>query len=680
MPQSPADPTEPTESDPITPLPSAPLRLSPAALRALELRCQSDVSRYESIFEPLRTKAREWRDFLDGNIQPTWTPFRDSSKVFIPLPRLVKAAAHSRIWQTIFQQKDVVVVESPMQESEAELAGFDLHGALKALQRCLNELCLDEQEFNLKEACDSILHETTTIGTAPVRVFHDYWAIPKKRYNSSGELETDRHFIERDRVGIEVLPIETCLWDISADTNSLRLFGHQFGLSRTELNVLSDQQKWYPAATKLILDFPDSAPSTHLADTHRREHLASDLSLTEREERLSSSCAYTFYELYYRNTDVDNDGIYEDIVVTFHPASGKVVRVILWPYIHNQLPVVLVNYEQTRARPVAQGVIEPITPLCAGINAIANQTINSHTIRDNPIIVVPEGSEAEAKLEAGIVPGLVLGERVKGEIHTLEFGQAGNTQVSLLLLDKLFDIAFLVNHLGPPQMGDVSAARRAPGGLGMSILQQGAELIDKIINRFRVSLGRIILQAFAILWQTNRGKIVRIVGQADADAIAKLLNKVGIDHLRVTLAVTSATHSRELDRQNYLAMIQTVLGYERQVLELVKMMQGGTDPKSGMPIPPDPLFNSVATEVLRTSQTMMMRYIESFPQVTDASAHIPDTATIIADATASMARIQEQLGVMGGGGPTNPAAAPMMPSIGPEGAIGPGAGAVLGGF
>lgn len=667
--------------------PSKPLKLSDEAEKILTIQLDLDLRRLTSLFEGYRKRIKEFRELYEGTVEPKWEPFTDSSKVFVPLPKVIKDTAHARIFQTLFQQKEVAIVETSLEDSDVErIEGFDLYEALKAYQRAINKLALTESELNLKEKADAIIDEICQTGTVNVRVAHDKRVVPNKlRYNRFGEIEENRDFVESDQVVIDPIPVESAVWDITSDASELKLFAYDYHRSRAELEIDTEFLGWKKEKAEKVLSAPETLPSPILTESLKREGFTPVIDETIRR----TGAGYLLTECYLRNFQVRR-GVWADIVVTFHKKTATILRVILWPYIHNMMPVVSVNYETVRLRPIGRGAIEPIGPIAAGVNAITNQTINAATIRDNPGLVVPEGSAAHERLEAGWYPGIIIPERRTGEVRTVEFAQAGNTQASLALMDRLFQIAFQVSHLGPSQFGDVSTARRAPGNLGLSILQQGAELIDKIINRFRVAMGRILLQATAIYWQTNRRKFRAVVGPEDEALIERLMTSVGIDNLRVTLAVTSATHSKELDRQNYLSMIQTVLGYEQQVLALVGQMESGVDPKTGQPLPPRPIFNAVALEVLKDSQNLVTRWIESFPMITDAGTVVADAAGIVEEAQSAMNRITQQLGQLqqnlqrqgllapGGPGGGLPGGGELVAE--PPG-IGPGAGAILpGGF
>lgn len=667
---------EPAEEVELLPLPQQPLPLKKEERDLLAAELYVDIQQLEGTFDSYRKHVQELRDLHDGQIEPKWQPFSDASKVFIPLPRLVKDSAHARLWQTTFQQKEVAIVESSLQEGDVErLEGFRLHDALKAMERAINKLALDENELAIKEKVDAILHEITVSGSVVTRVAHEEEIIPNKlRYDAEGNITKVPDYIERDQVVIDPIPVESAVWDLTADSHELRFLAYSYVQSRAQMEITAKREKWYKDAFALVMASPDSQLSESLMDTIKREHIVPAMNETIQR----TGAGWTLVEAYKKNHQIGKN-TWADVVITFHKKTAQVLRVILFPYIHNQLPAVVVNYETVRNRPIGRGAIEPISSVSAGVNAIANQTINSATIRDNPGVICPENSAAAAKLENGWYPGIVLTEQRQGEIRTFEFANQGNTQANIALMDRLFQIAFQVAHVGPAQFGDVGASKRSPASLGLSIIQQGAELIDKIMNRFRVALGRILMQAFAIYWQTSPNKIRKAVGDEDFELISRLMNEVGIDSLRVTLAVTSATHSKELDRQNSLSTIQTVLAYEREVLGLVAQMEGSVDPKTGAQIPPRPIFNAVALEILKDTQTLMSKWLEAQPNVTDASTVLADAAGIFEDAQAAVSRVgdrlqqlQQSLGAQGQLAPFGEAIPPV-----PPGQIGPGAGAIL---
>jgi len=669
------------------PVSNIPLTLSAEAEERLERAIRATYDKNYAVLEPLRKRIKLWRDLYDGNVTPTWKPWKESSEIFFPVARMVADAARARIFQTFFQQRDVLTAESIMQASDyMALTGAVLADDLSAFRRASNELILDENEIDLRSRLDAILGETTQVGTAAVRTAHEFARAPKKkRLDPQGKPIIAEDVILQDKVTIRTIPPESCVWDTSIDEFSdCRFFAYPYELGYDELKRIAKEQDWNPATLSAILLAPDTIPTPEREDERRRSHLlpvpgASEEILDAQgvPHPVAMNSRYVLREVYLRNMDVDEDGVLEDAVVTWHRASRRVARPILWPYIHNEMPIDLIWHEQRRNRPIGQGVIEPGATLCAGVNAVANQTIDAQSIRNCPTLIVPEVSESQEDLEQGWHPGLILTERGPGEIHTLEFGQTGNTVVSMSIFSQLIDVYFRISHLGASQFGDVATAQRTPADLGQSIMQEGAQLLDKIISRTRSSMVSIIRKVLMIYWQTQPGKFAAVVGADDFVKIQRLINTLGWDGLSLNLNVSSAAHSRELDRQNFAGLPQFVFNYARMVLELVGQIGGSqVDPKTGIATPPNPMLQAAGAAWLRSSQAFMRQFVETFPNVTDSEAFIPDIASQIDQLLAAQQQ-QAAAGAQGAQGGAGVGSF-LSPATGvPPAAPGPGYGSIL---
>lgn len=631
-------------------------------------RASSDLSDFHS-------RLDLWRRLYEGKVNPGWKPWKDASEIFFPLPRMIADTANARMFQSFFQQREVAKVESPMQESDYQLAtGESLHDALRALERFINHMAAEPSEYDLKNHVDSAFHEITQVGTAVIRTYQDFASVSRKKIRQQdGSVRVESNVILRNRVRPHLIPVERCVWDTTADEfEQLRFFGFWYTRSLVEIKQLAAQQSWSAEALSQILAHSDTIDGEEATREKKREGVRSG-SPTElivlpdgRQMNVSPFARYLMREVYLPNADVDADGVYEDAVLVWHPKSRVVPIATLFPYIHNEMPINLLHYEQRRSRNIGIGTVEPLESVYAGVNAVANQTIDAQTVRNVPSLIVPEDSDAEALLrDQGWSPGQVLSERSSGEIRVIEFAASGNTLVSMNIFDRLIDVAHRISHLGQAQFGDVSVAQRSPTDLGLSILAEGAQSLDKIINRSRVTVSRILHKLIAITYQTQPGKLVEVLGRDDARLVENLFDTVGINKLRVSVNVTSAAHSRELDRRNYAGLIQFVGVYHRQIMELVNLISGSVDPKTGLPLPPNPQTQAVGLKTIRAAQELMRRFVESHPDFLDATPIIPDVATDLETAT-----------LTGGGALATapPVASPPGAALAP---FGPGAGAIL---
>jgi len=661
----------------VSPAPEAPylLKLTPAQLTRLESQITIAYEHHMRVLRPYHTKIKLWRDLYDGGdaVRPTpeSRPWSDASAIFFPLPRMVADTASARITQTLTQQRDFLAVEATIQSSDYSRlsGGGDLLEDINAFRRGANEILWDERQIDIRTVADQLASESSQIGTCISRTAHSFRRAPRKlQIDGQGSVFTAENLTLSDRVEIRVIPMEACVWDTTARiSNDISFFTYPFELSYP---LLKNDPTFNEATVADILIHPDSTPTDSTSDRMRRAHL--DPSTGPIEEVQDSKgvphpvpfgSRYTLHEVYLRNIDVNDDGTLEDVIVTWHRASHKIARVILFHYIHNESPIDFLWYQQRHNHPIGQGVIEPGETLAAGVNTIANQTIDAQTIRNTPTIITDENSEAADDLEAdGWHPGQILRKRTGQEIKTLEFGQS-SAVLSLSIFDRFVDIYFRINHLGPAQFGDVRSAQRAPADLGQSIMLEGFALLDKVISRFRSTLTSVCSKALAITWQTNPAAWARAVGPEDFAKIKRLIGTLGWNGLSLDLNISSAAHSRELDRQNTGAAFQSLGQYQRAILEVIGLAFGTVDPKTGEPLPQNQLLQSTAAKFIRSTQIAMRQFLDKFPNITDPEELTPDVASDVEAAAAA---------VTSGGSPiAGQAVSPLAPVF-----AGPGAGAI----
>lgn len=671
------EPVAPTEA--IAPKPIdwyQPLKLTLDAKLSLIRTLESMRARADADLSPLRDKLKLWRDLYEGNIHPGWKPWKDSSEVFFPLVLMIADTALARIFQTFFQQRDVAKCESPMQETDYQtLTNESLSEALDALNRFINHIALEPSELDLKSRFDAAFGECTQVGTVVLRTYHEYLKVKKKVRQPDGSIRIDPDHVETDRICIRPIPLEQCFWDTTAESSDLlRFWGYDYTLSADEIRTRGKQQGWAQDDIDAILSQPDATPTMAFEEAAKREHVdpsvATEVVLRSDGSpyNVSPYARYTMSEVEIRCADVDNDGAYEDVVIVWHRSSRTVPRTLLWPYIHGEMSADVLHYQQRRNRFIGKPPAEALESIAAGVNAVANQTIDAQTVRNCPTLVMPEGEQADLVRDQGWSPGQIYTERSPNEIRTLEFSGSNNTVVSLSIFDRLVDVAHRVAHLGPAQFGDIASAQRIPADVGQSIMSEGNLLLDKVIARARIVGSNVLWKAVSLTWQTQRSKFASVLGAEDARKVETLFNTVGLDRLRVSLNVTSAAHSQELERQNFASMLQVVSNYGRQVFELLNLIQGGTDPKTGAPIPSSPLMQQAASAWLRSTQTLVSQFVQHYPNVTDPLPLVPDVASFvekfIADeaAKAQQEAMAQAAQAQGGAGGGYPAGLPLLPT------------------
>jgi hypothetical protein len=279
---------------------------------------------------------------------------------------------------------------------------------------------------------------------------------------------------------------------------------------------------------------------------------------------------------------------------------------------------------------MGRGIIEPIIEPCRGINTAINQTFDSQTLANSPSLLFPEESEAASVLSSGFFPGIpVPYKETPDEIGILKFPEP--TGSSFQTIGFFQSIIERLTRTPPSRLGEISEGRRVPATLGLSSQQIGAELTDEMIDRIRDTTGRIMDRSFILYWKSDPLIFSRVLGQKRGELLRRVIEKSIHERrsiseaLRVRLAASSATRSRELERQNAIATASLTQSWYQQVIQLVTFYAQ---------VPPGDA-QAILLDILKGSETQMRRLVELSNQP-DPENIVP----LIADRLEAAARAQ----------------------------------------
>jgi len=633
LPVAPDSPSTP--ADPFT------LKLSADALATHEHRLCALWEHAKGSLEPFHRRLTEWKELYEGLREPTWKPWAEASAVFFPIPALIADTAASRIEQTFFQQREIVTVETSMKDSAySEAAGRNLRDDLAAMRRTVDNLVMNVKYLDARKLMSDLCFDITVAGESFFRLTHDRLVSPRRRVIGPDGVPTiEINFVELDKIAAKRMPPELSVWE--ENNEEIAMFGYSFRLSMPRLQQLATAQGWSRDKLNTILAHPDPMPPdehARLEEIGHRSPITSDIQIIKPDGTpvaVSPLAVYTLREVYLACTDVDGDGVIEDTTSTWHPASQTVARVALWAAAHNHFPVRRFCYRRRPGHVAARGTIEPIAPIAAGVNTIVNQTIDAQSIRNCPTIAGPEDSEAQDLLEKGWKPGMYVPESSPQAVRPMEFGQTGNTVVSMGIIDKLIEMSFRINHLGPAQFGEVGVAQRVPTDLGQSIMSEGVSMLDNIVSNVRHEMTSLINDYYAMLWQFQRDTVAQASTSDDMQAIQSLIDTIGLPGLNLSINITSSQHSRELERQNLAAISVRLSELAQQVIQGVGLVSGSPDPTTGQVMPAPAPLRSAVIKWTRALQNANRQLLESFPNITDATQYVPDVATDLETAEAA---------------------------------------------
>jgi hypothetical protein len=269
--------------------------------------------------------------------------------------------------------------------------------------------------------------------------------------------------------------------------------------------------------------------------------------------------------------------------------------------------------------------MDSIMPLSKAINQAVNSTFNAQTLANTPSLLYPEDSPNAEILSAnaGYFPGIPLTVREsKDELGILEFPSPTNTVFTMVgYLQQRLDF---LTRVTPGRLGDVGEGKRTPASLGLGIQQLGARLTDEITDRIRATLGRLVSRAIVLYHLEDPNFFLRLLGETRGSLIVTVIEKsldenVALNEIiKVRLTASSALNSRELERQNALAVSQLVFQWYTQVVQLIQLFAGVQDPA----------IRQMLTMIVAASQNQVKRIVELSDEP-DSEELVPDLASLL---------------------------------------------------
>lgn len=204
------------------------------------------------------------------------------------------------------------------------------------------------------------------------------------------EVELDRVVYNAPRWQY-VDPIDAIVpWDSDLDIDNFPWFIHRTYMTKHELESRAASKRYDAAkvqeALKGELPAQSSVPGSTLEQRRQWREGVSGGQARRKEN------SHEVWEIYFRK-DLDGDGVSERYVATVHYASGEILRVIPFPYEHNEWPFTRFAFEMTEPRWYsARGVPELIYDLQVEITAQHNAKIDNMAIQNSKSFIYRDGS------------------------------------------------------------------------------------------------------------------------------------------------------------------------------------------------------------------------------------------------------------------------------------------------
>lgn len=365
--------------------------------------------------------------------------------------------------------------------------------------------------------------------------------------------------------------------------------------------------------------------------------------------------------------DVDSQ---DDIVVWYHLPTRKVVRAIYNPYRHGKRP-----YEKVVMFPSEGfwgiGVCEQKETFQRLQSELMNFTVDNVLLSNSVMLVAKAG----ANIVAGepIYPGkiwIVDGD-VRQDFSSMQMAQTYPNLPSLQ--GQVQALGERRTGISDIQLGNMQELPgRTPATTMLSLLQEGNRRPDLTIKMMREGLSNVGLRVVQLLQQYTGspvdvggkrllGLMVQALGMPEGAFAAQKLTTPLEDAslgLGVSLTATSGAANAEVDKQNYVSLLQLAGQLTPQFIQLISVAQQS----QGTPV------GQVALQSALGLQELYRRLLERYD-----IKNIADVAPDIKADTQSLAAGNQQ----GGAAPAGPGAPgqPMGAGATPPGLAAPSSGA-----
>lgn len=344
----------------------------------------------------------------------------------------------------------------------------------------------------------------------------------------------------------------------------------------------------------------------------RREALARSIESIERRSPIYET--YDFY-CYY---DIDDDGIDEDLLVSWDYTSRSIMKIRYCPY--DLRPFEVMRY-QLRAHLFAGiGVMEMTRPYQEEMTELHNHQLINVMLANTRMWAVRTGTLDEGAI--AVHPNKILEfTDPQADIKELKCSDIYNSlPMTQGQVASLAERRVGLNNLNAPNQSAVMG-NRTPGITTLSLLQQVNRRFTPAFDDMRNATSAAVrqcVQRYAELVQDGDPQVLthlqKILGEKDAALVQEVLSQPDFSEaVAVELTASSASTNRDADRQNAIMLVNLLGQYYQRTLELVAIASN--------PQTPPPVVE-VAKKIATSAGEIIDRTIRTFDQIRDPQTFI----------------------------------------------------------
>lgn len=597
------------------------------AKRITEKRAQEIVDRLHELIEQSEEgradyleDLEKYADVYEGRLTVKTKPWPGCSNVQVPVTQINVEAIFAKMMGAVFNNEPFWNVRPMMNHPE-------IYEGSKSVERFLQYA--STHILDMYNVCSDWFLYCIKYGTS---MLYTYWSDEKewryKRYNDVVEkLERQKYLGPKMRH----IPMHEFHHPQNISTlNRMPWCGHTEYLTYPELLRAKQDENWINV--DYIKGHPDRDP--HAVDEVRAEEAGFDPKYLFDVWKIRRMWALV---------DIEDNGEMIPCTIIYHPNSRKVLYLDYFEYDHCRRPYVGLRYMPRDGYFAGIGVIQMLRYIQDSVDTAINLNFDNAAIANMRYYVANRNNvEKDIKMSPGKI---VYCDDPKNDFIGAQVGQE---------YPGLFSIAQNMSDWGDKRTGvtEYNLGRessvigsRATATSTLALIQESNRRFDLTLRDIRSQSTELGYQALELWQQFTVGPFPYTYRQSDVyaamDAAANegnfrnkvqgmwdkfrgrqpepqngnkpdVINFADYDYrqqMLIELSANRASLNREVEKQNYLALFQMMMGYYRQTLELSAQM--GQEQMAGS-----------LQKVAKASEELASRVLESF-DVRDATALIP---------------------------------------------------------
>lgn len=566
-------------------------------------------------------------------------PFVGASNEEFPLTDMHFQPVYADFYQTLHAPEDyfAVAARRPDRVNHANA----VREALTAVEKKF----LKMRRVNARALLDMI-----PLGTS---IYKNHWheqMYSRKDYGPEGDIIDKIHKISEprvDHVPLQKFYFPAQSWSLDPnDQGGTPWQAQQFDLSLSKFNEWSKGSGSLPGFSKIDME----EVKTYMTD----EEQPVDRELREEDGfKPFKNATIKLFEVWCR-FDINNDGIDEDLVVIFHLESRRILRIIHNPFMHGKWPFKATKYLPWHGV-YGRGLAEVDEWAQDAVTKLLNAQLDNVLLSNTRMYSAPLGSNIQPG--EPVYPGKIWFVGPNESVGEIRMSDIYTSMPNVI--SQVMQFSEMRTGVSEIKQGNLTGLpSRTPASSLLAMLQEGNKRFDMILSAFRdvqSQIGVEVLQNLMqhtiedpLKWETF---FVSAVGQDDAQLLQEVLSE-GVfeaeETFGINVSATSAQANKEVEKQSFIGLMQTVAQIYAQLTETALLMSQLQDP----------VVLATAQAAYTAGTELLKRLLERF-DIQNPSEFLPDLKQI---------QQQQQQTQQGMGGQQQPQNAQQIPPqiLGPD--------------